>query len=120
MGHKFKLGTRIHAPCIVPLVIESDSLSVVHMVKSYEECLAAEGAFVEGERRLLANHESSAVRHIPRHANRAAHHVAHFSLRDQGVSRLMDEKYKFEEEKAYFQEVDAFELLEEREEVVGG
>ncbi|CAB4309174.1 unnamed protein product [Prunus armeniaca] len=60
------------------------------MVKSYEECLVAKGALVEGERRLLANHESSAVRHIPRHPNRAAHHIARFSLRDQGLSCWMD------------------------------
>lgn len=40
----------------MPLVIKSDSLLVVHMVKSDEECLAAEGALVEGVRRLLVNH----------------------------------------------------------------
>ncbi|CAB4309173.1 unnamed protein product [Prunus armeniaca] len=38
----------------------------------------------------------------------------------KGKAALPKEKYKFEKEKAFFQEVDAFELLEEREEAVGG
>ncbi|KAL6289504.1 hypothetical protein ACE6H2_007014 [Prunus campanulata] len=74
----------------VPLVIEFDSLLAINMINDDEECLAAEGALVDGVRRLLATHEFSTVRHIPRSANGAAHRIARFSLRDQNLSCWME------------------------------
>ncbi|CAL8151990.1 unnamed protein product [Prunus armeniaca] len=75
---------------LVPLEIESDSLQAVSMVNSEEECLAAEGGLVDGVRRLLVRSASTAVRHIPRQANKAAHRIARFSLRDQSLSLWLD------------------------------
>ncbi|KAH0981720.1 hypothetical protein GBA52_008897 [Prunus armeniaca] len=75
---------------LVPLEIESDSLQAVSMVNSEEEYLAAEGGLVDGVRRLLVSSASSAVRHIPRHVNKAAHRIARFSLRDQSLSYWLD------------------------------
>ncbi|BFG41108.1 hypothetical protein CerSpe_273820 [Prunus speciosa] len=75
---------------LVPLVIESDSLLAVNMVNCDEECLAAEGGLVDGVRRLL-NHVIVSVSHISRHANKAAHRIAHFSLREQSLSCWLDE-----------------------------
>ncbi|KAI5343913.1 hypothetical protein L3X38_011789 [Prunus dulcis] len=56
---------------LVPLEIESDSLQVVSMVNSLEECLAAEGGLVEGVCRLLASSAFITVKYIPRQANKA-------------------------------------------------
>ncbi|BFG30866.1 hypothetical protein CerSpe_171400 [Prunus speciosa] len=74
----------------VPLVVESDSLMAVNMVNSEEDCLAAEGGLVEGVRRLLANHVLVTITHVSRHANKAAHRIARFSLRDQSLSCRLD------------------------------
>ncbi|CAL9001349.1 unnamed protein product, partial [Prunus brigantina] len=75
---------------MVPLEIESDSLQAVAMVTSGEECFAAEGGLVDGVRSILVRSMSAVVRHIPRQANQAAHRIARFSLRDQGLSVWLD------------------------------
>ncbi|VVA37735.1 PREDICTED: ribonuclease [Prunus dulcis] len=75
---------------LMPLEIETDSLLVVSMVNSEEDCLAAEGGLVEAVRCLLASSASSPIRHIPRQANKVAHRIAHFSLRDQSLSCWID------------------------------
>ncbi|KAH0983134.1 hypothetical protein GBA52_010311 [Prunus armeniaca] len=72
------------------LEIESDSLQAVSMVNSEEECLDAEGGLVDGVQRLLVSSASSTVRYIPRQANKAAHRIARFSLRDQSLSYWLD------------------------------
>ncbi|BFG29918.1 hypothetical protein CerSpe_161930 [Prunus speciosa] len=73
-----------------PLVVESDSLMAVNMVNSVEDCLAPEGGLVEGVRRLLASHVPVTVSHVSHHANKAAHRIARFSLRDQSLSCWLD------------------------------
>ncbi|BFG15818.1 hypothetical protein CerSpe_020920 [Prunus speciosa] len=75
---------------LVPLVIELDSLLAVNMVNCDEECLAAKGGLVDRVRRLL-NHVIVSVSHISRQANKAAHRIARFSLREQSLSCWLDE-----------------------------
>ncbi|KAI5338396.1 hypothetical protein L3X38_017667 [Prunus dulcis] len=75
---------------LMPLEIETNSLLAVSMVNSEEDCLAAEGGLVEAVRCLLANSASSPIRNIPLEANKVAHRIARFSLRDQSLSCWMD------------------------------
>ncbi|CAB4316864.1 unnamed protein product [Prunus armeniaca] len=74
----------------LPLEIESDSVQAVSMVNSEEECLTTEGGLVDGVRHLLVRSASTVVRHVPRQANKAAHRIARFSLRDQSLSFWLD------------------------------
>ncbi|KAL6286307.1 hypothetical protein ACE6H2_010697 [Prunus campanulata] len=62
----------------------------INMVNSVEDCLAPEGGLVEGVHRLLASHVPVTVSHVSRHANKATHHIARFSLRDQSLSCWLD------------------------------
>lgn len=55
------------------------------VVNATEECLGAAGIVVEEIRRLMQCFTASSIIHTPREANKAAHEIATFVARKNGV-----------------------------------
>ncbi|CAL8994429.1 unnamed protein product, partial [Prunus brigantina] len=65
---------------LTPLIIESDSSTVIHLILQEDPCYAARRALVEDIRGLLTLLPSYSARLIPRTANGVVDHLARFNL----------------------------------------
>lgn len=72
------------------VVVETDCLEAVNMVKGSEECFAEEGNIIDKIRRLLCCCSSQGLLHVPRVANRAAHAIASFVAQGNGCFHWLE------------------------------
>lgn len=63
-----------------PLLVESDSLSVIQFLLKEKACYAAEWVLIDDVWRLFASSSSLSVCFVPHTANGVANRLAHFSL----------------------------------------
>ncbi|BFG38278.1 hypothetical protein CerSpe_245520 [Prunus speciosa] len=69
-----------------PIIIESDSLTVIQLLLQDDPCYTAEGPLVDDIKRLIALFSSYSARFVPRTANGVADHLARFSLGQEDLA----------------------------------
>lgn len=79
--YAFKIGISFEVDAsFTPIIIESDSLTVIQLLLQDDPCYAAEGPLVDDIRWLLASFHSYSANFVPRTANGVANRLTRFSL----------------------------------------